>query len=231
MGDPTPQDKDHGRWISILRGLERRLSTAGARRKHLMADCLPLLERGEIRIKPDGWGALHGFAGGRAMSITPFSETLAYRRLPQLWLAVTAHCDLPTHGILDIVRRSTNVEFYAPAADLPTRFAVPAQWPHDTLVKGDGADAARTLALLTEPLSILFADARVKEALVTPRGVRIVYQAREGVRGAYLLFRQSRFEVERLHPDEVSPLIASVQSIAGLLALPPKTERTAHVAV
>ncbi|VFU09721.1 hypothetical protein [Methylocella tundrae] len=231
MGDPNSQDQDHAWRRSILRGLERRLSTAGAKRKHLLADCLPLLERSEIRIRPDGWGELHGFADGRAVSITPFSETLAFRRLPQLWIAVTAHCDLRARGVLDVVRRSTNAEFYAPAADLPTRFAAPAQWPPDTLVKGNGAAAPSTLALLTEPLSLLFADARVKEALVAPRGVRIVYQAREGVRGAYLLFRQSRFSVDRLHPDEVSPLIASAQSLASLLSLPPTLKRTAHAAV
>jgi hypothetical protein len=231
MGDRNSRNRGQLRSAPFLRRLERCLLGASSRRKDLLANCLDLLGRGEIRIKPDGWGALHGFAGGFALSIAPFSETLAHRRLPQLWLAVTAHCDLRAHGVLDVVRRSTNVEFYSPAADLPERFSVPAQWPQDSLIKGGGARAANTLALLTEPLANLFADARVKEALIAPRGVRIVYQAREGARGAYLLFRQSKFEVERLSPDEISPLIVSVQRLAGHLTAPILSERIANAAI
>ena len=91
------------------------------------------------------------------------------------------------------------------------------------MIKGDGQRAASTLALLTEPLEGLFADARVKELLVAPRGVRIVYQARQGAKGAYLLFRQSSFDVERLRPDEISPFVAFARRLADALAPAPST--------
>jgi hypothetical protein len=228
MSDRGVQDPSSTGQISLLRRLEQGLSLAMVSRGLLLADCLDVLERGKIKLMADGWGALHGLLGGRAASITPFCETLAYRRLPRLWLAVTVRFDLPSCGVLDVVRRSTNVEFYSPAIDLPKQFEVPVQWPQDTLIKGDGAQAARTLALLAEPLAELFADVRVKEVLIARRGVRIVYQARQGFHDAYLLLRQSRFDVERLRPEEIEPLITFVQGIADQLVSPLELEKKPH---
>lgn len=53
---------------------------------------------------------------------------------------------------------------------------------------------------LTTELVDLFADPRVKEITLTPKGVRIVRQAAEGQRGEHLLLRQVVFggvKVER----------------------------------
>ena len=71
MSDRNAQE--NARPASMLRRLERRLALARRGRKHLLADCVDVLQGGAIRIAPDGW-ALHGFAGGRAVSVTPFSE-------------------------------------------------------------------------------------------------------------------------------------------------------------
>jgi hypothetical protein len=200
--------------LSFLRRIGRRLSAEASWRGSVLADCIDLLEKGEIRLTPDGWGALQGFAGGHPASIIPMCESLAYRRLPQLWLAVTVRLRRPGCCILDIVRRSTNAEFYAPAVDLPERFEVPAQWPQDTLVKGDGPRAGEALAQITEPLTPLFSDVRVKEVLIDRQRVRILFQARQGSRGFYLLFRQTRFDIERMGPQDVAGFLRSATRIA-----------------
>ncbi|ACK51550.1 conserved hypothetical signal peptide protein [Methylocella silvestris BL2] len=213
---------------SVLGRLRRRFGAEAARRKALLLDCVALFDEAEIGVGPDGWAALRGVVGGRAISVSLMSESIAWRRLPQLWLTVTLACDLPVGGVLDIVRRSANVEFYSPAADLPLRLSVPPQWPQDTLIKGRGDGAAQTLSRLAEPLAGLLSDPRVKEMLVTPRGARLVYRLREGARGAYLLLRQSRFDLERLAPEELSALIRSLAQIVDCLLVLPAPERIAE---
>lgn len=47
----------------------------------------------------------------------------------------------------------------------------------------------------------MFADPHAKELLITPKGVRIVWQLAEAERGRYGVFRQVEFGEVRLAPD------------------------------
>lgn len=203
---------------SVLAGFRRRLKADSNARRALLCRCLPLVEDGAIHVEPDGWSALRGRRGGRAVRVVPFCDNLAFRRLPQLWLSIDVEADLSALGALDVVRRAANVEFYAAADDFPLRLDVPPQWPQDTLVKGRSARAGETLARLAAPGAEILADARVKEILVAPKGLRVTRQLRQGERGAYLLLRQNRFELSPLAPAELEPLIASVERLVDALA-------------
>ena len=87
--------------------------------------------------------------------------------------------------------RPQNTEFYSPSAGLPLSLRIPAGWPQQRCC----APTSRTHLSRIEPLSPhmpMFDDQKTKE-VVTPRGVRIVYQASQGERAYYMVLRQPEF--------------------------------------
>ena len=183
------------------------LRLAGARertrRRDLLADCATLLERPVIETDAAGYGVLKGRYKGREVALRPFVDTLVFRRLPQLWLAATVRNSGRAQAgpTLEIMRRSTGAEFYAAPERLPARFAPPVDWPQDAEIRG-AADAGGLLADLTRPLGRRLTDPKLKSIYVSPRGARAVRQVAEGARGAYLLFRDVRFEAGRVAPAD-----------------------------
>ena len=121
-------------------------------------------------------------------------------------------------GTIDILRRVVGAEFYAPADNLPARYNVPEGWPGETLVRGS-LGAAPLLARASGTIATILAEPRVKEVLLTPRGIRIVSQLCQGERGAYLLLRENRFPMTQIGPEQLRPLLAQatglVRSLTG----------------
>lgn len=66
-------------------------------------------------------------------------------------------------------------------------------------------------------LQALFRNPTVKEAVITPRGVRLIRQVAEGDRGAHLVLRQVRFPVEQVPADLIRTAIAEVQLLSETL--------------
>jgi hypothetical protein len=60
-----------------------------------------------------------------------------------------------------------------------------------------------------------FDDPRMKELVITPRGVRLVYQAAQGERADYLVLRQARFAQERGDAELVKSLLDRAIAIAA----------------
>lgn len=194
----------------------RRAGRAEAlRRADRLDACADLLEGCVRSLDPAGDPVLRGRYGGADVALRVFAEQLAFRRLPQLWLAATVRADLATSATLDLVRRPTGAEFFSAGPALPRRYAPLAGWPQDTRVAGS-ADAGVLLAALSERLAAPLADPRLKSILVTPRGVRVVRQAAQGSRGAYLLFRDMRFPARVARSDAAAALELAEQIVAAL---------------
>lgn len=193
-------------------------------RAGLLSQCAVLLQAPRLGRDRAGFATLDGTRDGAPVAVRLIPEALVHRRLPQLWLSVSLRRPLPTGATLDVLRRPAGAEFYAPA-DLPLRLLVPAHWPADTLMRGTaGAEAVLWRA---EPiLAAILADPRVKEVLVTPRGVRLVVQAAEGARGAYLLLRGSRFDLDGVAPALLDETLAGLDRLAH--ALSQNAEDIAH---
>jgi hypothetical protein len=162
------------------------------RRRGALAGCADLLDDPAPHLAPSGFGALRGFYRGRQASLTPIPETLAFRRLPQLWIAAAMRRDAGPLVSIDVIRRPNGGEFFTGGAALPMAFAPPASWPQDTSVRGD-RNGARALLAIERPLAAAFQDPRLKAVTISPHGVRVVRQAVQGDRTAYLLFRDARF--------------------------------------
>jgi hypothetical protein len=184
------------------------------KRRDLLADCVDLLENSNIEPDRAGFGVLRGRLDGRAVALRPFVDTLTFRRLPQLWLAATVADPVDGGSSLEVLRRQTGAEFYAAGDRLPVRHRPPESWPRDSEIRS-GPDGGPLLARLAPALAPHLERPQLKSAFVSPRGARIVWQAAQGSRGAFLLFRDSRFPIERIARADAEAALAAAFAAAG----------------
>jgi hypothetical protein len=189
------------------------------RRAGLLASAVDIFPGSELTIGRDGFPTVSALLpDGRDIGIEIVADTLVTRRLPQLWLKLTvsepARCRAFSIGAL---ARPTGAEFYSAVHELPEWMAPPPRCDVPLLVRGRSvaaADAVRAGAVLTS----LFADRELKEAVATPRGVRIVRRIAEGDRGAHLLLRQIRFPVDVVAADLIRSALSDAETLTQALS-------------
>lgn len=200
--------------------LNRERSALWRRRRALLADCRPLFERVEQADGVGGFPRLSGEIAGRRVVVELMPDTMTLRRLPQLWLSLTVIMPLPGGAAFGVLARPSGSEFYARTPDLPVRLEPPAGLPEDVMVRGRRRGAA-FLAQAERAIADLMADPRVKEVLVMPAGLRVVFQAAEGQRGQHLLLRQCDFGDAGFDPALFMRLYDGLEEIARRLSPAP----------
>lgn len=181
--------------------------------------CAELLE-GDVRIRRqmDGFPVLTGHYTGKRAVLRATADTLIPRKLPSLWLEVSILTQIPFTARLSYLIRPVNTEFFSPSFRLARRLDIPSDWPQEAaMLRTDEEGTVPSLDALAGPLRQLCADRRVKEVVISPRGVRIVYLADEGDRGSYLLLRQARFDPEPIDPALGESLLESALGLAEVL--------------
>jgi hypothetical protein len=184
------------------------------RRAGLFADCIGLFSRCRVTQEGTRFPILEGTYRGFEVRLEPIVDDMGVRKVPSLWLKATLLVSSPGRSVLDLLVRPQGIEFYSPNSDLPVRLDMPAGWPPHAILCADDAGAARLLDVLT-PHVAGFQDQRMKELLITPRGIRLVYQAAQADRSEYLVLRQARFTMSRLPPELVSRLLDQTIAIAA----------------
>ena len=175
-------------WLIYRRDRSRKKASRAA----YFDDCRSLLE--DCRVAQDGieFPILDGRYRGHRIRLEPVVDHMAVRKLPSLWLKVSLFGELPIAGTIDFLMRPQNTEFYSPSAGLPISLRMPPAWPQHALLRTDIEDRSIPVEMLT-PHMQMFDDEKTKELVVTPRGVRIVYQASQGERAYYMVLRQPEF--------------------------------------
>lgn len=140
-------------------------------------------------------------------------DTMVVRRLPQLWLSVTALAETPGAPSFAVLVRHSGNEFYSLINQFSQRLDPPAGFPAEVLIRGSSWKAQRLLNDLRLPLADVLANPRVKEVAVTARGVRIVIQAAEGRRGEHLLLRQATFDSDGVQAEALASVLAQLDTI------------------
>lgn len=188
----------------------------------------PLFSKGLKAVAPTGFPRLSGQVQGQTFDLQAVPDTLTFRKLPALWLLVTLPAPLPVRGVFDLMIRPMGVEPFSNFSTLNAQIAVPDGFPTDCAIRCDDPALIPPEALLRRHLG-LFADARVKELVISPKGVRIVWLAEEADRGRYLLFRDAEMGVVPLPPEQLHPLMAALLALqADILATyAPKESLTA----
>jgi hypothetical protein len=169
-------------------------------------ECLSLFDSYKMTQDGNYYPILNGRYRGYRVTLEPIADHAGFRTLPSLWLLTSIRGSTPFGGIFDYLRRPKNVEFYSPSWQLDRDIVIPDGWPKDAWLRTDNPDQMPPQHII-EPHMNLFDDLKAKELLVTPKGVRIVYQAKEAIRSYYMLLRQVKFEDTNLSPAMVKELL------------------------
>jgi len=200
-------------WLIYRRDRARKLASRAA----YFDDCKALFEQCQIVSGGVEFPVLEGRYKGHRFRLEPVVDHMGVRKVPSLWLMVSLMGGLPVPGVVDYLARPQNTEFYSPCTSLPISIRIPPTWPQHAILRTDIDDSALPIELLAPHMRI-FEDAKTKELLVTPRGVRIVYQASQGERSYYLVLRRPEFGDARLPADLAVALLDQVIAVYSSLA-------------
>ena len=206
-------------WMGTRAVSEHR--AALAQRHGLLDDAAKLFDSAHITFGPDHFPTLVGrLDDGRQAKVELIVDTMVFRRLPQLWLRVTlSDADERHRPTIGALARPTGAEYYSLVHDM-AEWMTPPETDASLLMRGDGTATLWQAERISALFRNLFADPQVKEAVVTPRGTRIIRQAAQGEPGAHLLLRQIKFPVTAISPDLVKLALAEAKALGEALAVP-----------
>jgi hypothetical protein len=166
----------------------------------------PLFDGGETRLQPDGFPRMTGRRGGLAFDLQAVPDTLTFRKLPALWVMVSLPEPMPVQATLDLLARPSGNEPFTHFTSLPHSLPRPAFLPDGIAARSDNGAAVPPEALLARHADV-FADPAVKELLISPKGLRIVFLAEEADRSRFLIFRDAEMGRTPLPAARVAPLL------------------------
>lgn len=189
-----------------------------AERGGLLDPIVDLFADAEVKRGGDAFPVLVGrLPDQRRVTVELIADTLVFRRLPQLWLSVTlietSARERPSIGAL---ARPTGAEYYSIVHEMPEWIEPPAL-EAPLLMRGDGTASPRQIERVSALFLSLFADPTVKEAAITPRGVRLIRQAAQGDRGSHLVLRQTKFPIGAISPELVRRAVSEAEALRQLL--------------
>lgn len=183
----------------------------------LFAQIKPMIE--DARYEDEraiGYPQLVGKYRGHSVRLHPVIDTLAIRKLPSLWLLATIPEPLPVKATFDLMMRPAGPTTFSNFDRLPETLDSMPDAPLHAVIRTDDSDHVLPHHVVAPHLDI-FQDLHAKELLITPKGLRFVWQAAEADRVRYGVFRQAEFgdvvldaEIVRVLLDR---LIALRQSI------------------
>jgi hypothetical protein len=195
------------------------------RRGGWFADALPLFDSYRVTQQSQSWPVLTGRYQGVEVRLEPVLDDMTWRKLPSLWLKATVLAPNPARGTLGLLVRARGGEFYSPTAEMVHRLPMPKAFPSDAMLCSDCAETAPLLALAGQIDA--FDDPRMKELVITPRGVRLVYQAAQGERADYLVLRQARFAQDKGDAALIQSLLDRAMAIAAAVDAPARQQAAA----
>lgn len=198
-------------------------------RAEFFADCLNVLESSKLGIDAFGYPILTGRFEGVPIRADVVVDGMALRKLPSLWLRVTLEAPTTAEAVVDVMMRPSGAEFFSPFTNLPERLETPPDWPERAVVRTDDPSRVPAADSIASHVAIL-AEPKGKELLVTPKGVRLVWQADEAQRGDYLLLRQARFDVVRFDRSIFGDLVRRCFAIREALAAAARKESPGEAA-
>ncbi len=169
-------------------------------------DCATLLTNPRTGASSAGFPRLGGTWRGHAVDLQAVSDTLTFRKLPALWVLLTLPDPLPVRATLNLMIRPTGVEPFSRFHLLPDQISPPPGFPADCAIRTDDPDGLLPDAVLRPHLT-LFDDERIKELVISPKGLRFTFLAEEADRGRYLIFRDAEVGQMPLAADRIAPLL------------------------
>ena len=199
-----------GLWLALR--LIRETRARNASRAGYFGAVKPLFDGGETRLQPTGFPRMTGRRDGLAFDLQAIPDTLTFRKLPALWVLVTLPEALPVQATLDLLARPSGNEPFTRFATLPQSLPTPPDLPKEIAIRSDDATGIPPPDLLARHAD-LFGDPRVKELVLSPKGLRIVILAEEADRSRYLIFREAEMGRTPLAPARLQPVLDRLAAI------------------
>lgn len=201
--------------LSHVRNIKRERAILLDQIKHLFT---------EVKLHQDGinYPTLTGIYRGRPIKLEPIVDTLAFRKLPVLWLLVTHYRPLGVAAPLDILLRPLGTEFFSPNSDFEHDIAPEADWPEHIRIASPNPSEAPSISVF-RPFIRFITDPPTKEVLVTSKGVRLVRQIAEGSQAHYRVTRRTELGAIELTPAQLGPVLDALLEMGDTLAARSKT--------
>lgn len=199
-----------GLWLAIRLLAEtrsRRLSRA-----RYLESVKSLFDDGQTRLQPTGFPRMTGRRNGLSFDLQAIPDTLTFRKLPALWVMVTLPESLPLKASLDLLARPSGNEPFTHFHGLPHTLPAPFGLSAEVSIRSDNAARLPPADLIARHAD-LFDDLRVKELVLSPKGLRIVILAEEADRGRFLIFREAEMGMTPLDPARLAPLLDRLRAI------------------
>ncbi len=190
-------------------------------RDSVFDECEGLLQQAKFSHDRGGLPLLQGEYDGYRVSLGIVEDTVAWRKLPPLWLLVTVHGKAASEGSLDLIVRPANNEFYSPSWQWDGNLHLPTGWPQHAILKYRKRPA--DLEALNPFVPRLFSDDRMKELLVTPQLLRLTYMAKQANRGEYLIMRNAVYDAIPLERDLIESLLKKAVDLRRTVELAAET--------
>jgi len=163
-------------------------------------------------VADTGFPRLSGVWQGDTFDLQAVPDTLTFRKLPALWLLVTLPAPQPVRGTLDMLLRPMGTEPFTHFMQLPTQIATPPGFPPEAVLRCDDPTALPPADLVARHVAGLD-KTRLKELVISPKGLRIVWLMEEADRTRYLIFRDAEMGANALPPAQLRPLLTALQSL------------------
>ncbi|MCQ0092925.1 hypothetical protein [Roseovarius sp. M141] len=190
--------------VLLYRHLRRASVERIAQRAGYLDTCRALMDTPRNGRADSGFARLGGHYRGVEADIQVLPDTLTFRKLPALWVLVTLPGPLPVGATMNLMIRPTGVEPFSRFQTLSHQLDRPDDFPEDCAVRTDSRAHMPPEDLVRAHLHI-FDDPKVKELVISPKGVRIVFLAEEAQRSRYLIYRDAEMGVAPLAPDLLQP--------------------------
>lgn len=193
------------------RGLRSASAARRAARAGFLDACRGLLTDTRTRIEPDGFARVAGTRGGARLDLRVVPDTLTTRKLPALWLLATLTEPQPLRATWHLMLRPRGVETFSAFDRLPRLLPPQAGLPLDSALRTDAASGLPPAAL-ARAVDALGED-RLKEVVLSPRGLRLTVLLEEAHRGRYLIFRDAEMGLRPLPPETLRPLLDALLAL------------------
>lgn len=171
----------------------------------------------DARIAPDMTAGSHHLTGsyrGFPVQVQTVTDTLNVRKLPSLWLMVTIPLPLPLTATFDLMMRPTGPTTFSNFDHLPVTVGRPPDFPEHAVVRTDDPEHLLPARVVAPHLGSFF-NARAKELLISPNGIRMVIQMAEADRARYGVFRQADFGETALDPALLKDILDRLIALRG----------------
>jgi hypothetical protein len=202
--------------VQILRAARGR---AGARANYFAA-AEKLLSATQRQIQATGFARVAGTYHGLRFDLQALPDTLSFRKLPALWVMVTVTEPQPLGAEARIMARANGQESFSTHAQMPYAVALPQGFAPDCTLRCTDP-AALPSATVMARLGALFSDPKMKEAVLSPKGLRLVVLAEEGDRANYLIFRDAELGLTPLAAPRLQSLMDTLADLHTALKAHP----------